>query len=169
MSYKKIWFSVKNCIPPEINLIWILLYEQKSKAKCSCAWGPFQINKSDCTIRRRVSAKSPCCSPLKAQGTVPLPSLNEAMGSSPPALKTALDSNITSALQFKSAMLIWSDFCTNLSVWGPHLAPCDETPLLVFPPLQYAVQEVDGSCSLRDGRCPSLEMAPSPITLRNCQ
>jgi hypothetical protein len=39
----------------------------------------------------------------------------------------------------------------------------------VAPPLHYAVQDMNGSCSLGDSRRQSLETAPPPITLQGCQ
>jgi hypothetical protein len=53
-----------------------------------------------------MSAKSPCCSPLslaQPQGTVPLPSLNAAMGSPP---LTSIKDEPDSMSPFKPAKLI---------------------------------------------------------------
>jgi hypothetical protein len=58
----------------------------------------------------------------------------------------------------------------HLSVQDPHLAPLwwRHASSTVAPPLQYAFQEMTGSCSLGDRRRPSLVTAPPPITLQDC-
>jgi hypothetical protein len=56
-----------------------------------------------------------------------------------------------------------------LTVQVGHFDLMRHTSSTVAPPLQYALQELNGSCSLGDGRRPSLETAPPAVILQDCQ
>jgi hypothetical protein len=82
-------------------------------------------------------------------------------------LQVSLDSNIHLCLTVQIS-------CVELIRCLNYL-PCFGSPPMMrhtsstmAPPLQYAVQWVNGSCSLGDGGCPSLETA-FKITLQDCQ
>jgi hypothetical protein len=104
INFAQPWFRVRNCIPlPEINLISILLYQEVRH--------PVQTDVSQISL-----LLTPLFSITSRHSAITLLQCSHGI---PPTTKDCLILQVS--LQFKSAMLIWSDVCATISVWGPHI------------------------------------------------